>query len=259
MPTRQFQFRNRLGLRLSGTIEMPEGRALGWALLAHCFTCGKNSLPTVRMARTLATLGIGALRFDFAGLGESEGAFSETTFSSNVEDILCAAEAMSESGIPPGLLVGHSLGGAAVIAAAARMTGARAVAAIAAPFEVAHVFHHVDRSDLQRMEAGEGQVARIAGRALAVGRSFVQDALAHDQRARVASLNCPLLLLHSPHDKVVDIHHARSIYMAARHPKSYVSLGDADHFLSGPGEPEHVARLICAWAGRYVAHGASPN
>lgn len=252
MPTRSFEFLNQNGHRLSGSLEMPEGIQRGWALFAHCFTCGKNNLAAVRIARTLASVGIGVLRFDFTGLGDSEGSFAESSFALNVQDLVLAADAMQVAGMPPDLLIGHSLGGSAVLAAGSRIACARAVATIAAPFDVTHVLHLLDPVGLARLASEDSPTVRVVGRPMSVGKAFMEDLRAHDQGARIATLLRPLLLLHAPHDRTVDIENATQIFLAARHPKSFVSLDDADHLLSRREDAEHVAQLIATWASRYL-------
>ncbi|BEP51935.1 MULTISPECIES: bifunctional alpha/beta hydrolase/OsmC family protein [Variovorax] len=252
MPTRPFEFLNRNGHRLSGSLEMPEGIPRGWALFAHCFTCGKNNLAAVRIARTLASVGIGVLRFDFTGLGGSEGNFADASFSLNVQDLVSAASAMEAAGMPPRLLIGHSLGGSAMLAAADRIAGAHAIATIAAPFDVAQVLHLLDPAGLARLQTEGQALVQVIGRPMAVGKAFVDDLRTHDPGARIAALHRPLLLLHAPQDHTVDIENATRIFLAARHPKSFVSLDDADHLLSKREDAEQVARLIATWADRYL-------
>ncbi|MDM0001058.1 bifunctional alpha/beta hydrolase/OsmC family protein [Variovorax sp. J22P240] len=252
MPTRPFDFHNREGRRLSGSLEMPEGVRRGWALFAHCFTCGKKNLAAVRIARTLASAGIGVLRFDFTGLGESEGNFADSSFSMNVGDLVSAAHAMQAAGMPPDILIGHSLGGAAILAATGDIASARAVATIAAPFDVAHLLHLLDPEGLARLEIQAQSLVQVAGRPLSVGKTFVDGLRGHDQGVRIAALRRPLLLLHAPRDQTVDIENATHIFLAARHPKSFVSLDEADHLLSSRNDAEHAANLIAAWASRYL-------
>lgn len=257
MPTRSFDFFNREGQRLSGSLEMPEGVQRGWALFAHCFTCGMKNLAAVRIARTLASMGVGVLRFDFTGLGDSEGNFSDSSFSMNVQDLVSAAGAMQAAGMPVDILIGHSLGGAAILAAAGDIASARAVATIGAPFDVAHLLHLLDPEGLSRLEAQEQTRVHVLGRPLSVGKAFIDDLRGHDQGGRIAALRRPLLLLHAPLDQTVDIENATRIFFAARHPKSYVSLDKADHLLSGRADAEHVAQLIATWASHYLPEPAA--
>ncbi|KQX18717.1 MULTISPECIES: bifunctional alpha/beta hydrolase/OsmC family protein [unclassified Sphingomonas] len=251
MPTQVFDFDGG-SHRLSGRLELPEGTPRGWALFAHCFTCGKDQWVAVRIARALAAIGIGTLRFDFAGIGASEGTLAGSSFAADRRDLIAAAEAMAAAGHAPALLVGHSLGGAAALAAAGDIPSIKAVATIAAPFDVAHVLRHFDEASVDAIERdGEADVM-LAGRTFRIGKPFLDDLRRHDLGARIAVLHRPLMILHGPFDEVVDIENATSIFLAARHPKSFVSLDKADHLLTGPGEAEHVARLIAAWAAPYL-------
>lgn len=251
MTTRPFDFTGSRGQRLSGALDAPDGSARGYAVFAHCFTCAKNSLAATRISRALATLGIGVLRFDFAGLGQSEGEFADATFSADVADLGAAAVAMTEAGLAPSLLVGHSLGGAAVLAAASGLPQIKAVVTIGAPFDVAHVSGQFGDSLAAIAEQGEA-VVTLGGRPLTVRRSFIDDLAHHDQAGRIAALHRPLLILHAPRDAVVGIDNASAIFMAARHPKSFVSLDDADHLLTRAADAAYAAQVIGAWASRYL-------
>ncbi|UAJ11327.1 bifunctional alpha/beta hydrolase/OsmC family protein [Glacieibacterium megasporae] len=252
MSTRPFDFANAAGHRLSGRLELPAGPPHAWALFAHCFTCGKDNLAAVRIARRLAGAGIAVLRFDFTGLGASEGDFAATNFTLNVADLVAAAAAMTAADMPPTLLIGHSLGGAAVLAAAGSLPDILAVATIAAPFDVAHVLAQVSPDALAEIERSGMADVRLGGRPFTLGKQFVDDVRKHDQNARIASLKRPLLLLHAPRDKVVTIDNATQIFLAAHHPKSYVSLDGADHLLSNPRDADFAADMIAAWASRYL-------
>lgn len=252
MATQSFEFQSPRGYRLSGRIEQPETTLRGWAILAHCFTCGKEGLASVRVGRALALAGIGVLRFDFAGLGTSGGAFADATFASDVGDLIAAGAAMTEAGMAPGLLVGHSLGGAAVLAAAGEMLMIKAVATIAAPSDVAHVLHHFDPDSIRRIEAdGEAEVS-LANRPFVVRKGFIDDLRRHDLEARIAELRRPLLILHAPRDATVGIENAARIFAAAKHPKSFVSLDDADHLLTRRADADYAATIVSAWASRYL-------
>ncbi len=252
MPTRPFDFHNAAGDRLSGRLELPVGSTKAWALFAHCFTCGKDNKAAVRISRRLAGAGIGVLRFDFTGLGTSEGEFGAAGFSHNVQDLIAAAGAMTDAGMPPMLLVGHSLGGAAVIAAMASLPGIHAVATIAAPFDVEHALHQFDPKGLETIEREGSGVVAIGSRPFTVRKEFVASLREQDQGARLAKLKRPLLLLHSPIDQVVGIENVTSMYLAAKHPKSFVSLDGADHLLSNARDADFAADMISAWAGRYL-------
>lgn len=252
MPSRNFRFSSPAGYELDGRLELPDAPVRGWALLAHCFTCGKDSLAAVRIGRALARAGIGTLRFDFAGLGGSGGEFGEGSFAADVRDLIAASEAMVAAGMPPSLLIGHSLGGAAALAAAAAMPKVRAVSTIGAPFDVAHVLDLFDPAALSAIEtAGEAEV-RLAGRNFHVRKSLIDDLRKHDQPSRIASLGRPLLVLHAPNDQVVSIDNASRIFAAAAYPKSMVSLDHADHLLTRQNDVDYAAAIIVSWAARYL-------
>ena len=246
-----FEFEGEQGSRLIGKLDLPDGPPRSYALFAHCFTCTKESLAAVRIGRALAGQGIGVLRFDFTGLGQSGGDFADSTFSGSVKDVLAAARAMRNASIEPTLLIGHSLGGAAVLAAAADLPNVKAIATIGAPFDVQHVTR-LFGEDLQTLlEQGEAEV-KLGGRAFKMRRSFIDDLGAHDQGQRIGGLRRALLVLHAPMDRTVDIDNAAQIFQAARHPKSFVSLDDADHLLTRSADSAYAAEVICAWATRYV-------
>jgi len=246
-----FEFEGEQGSRLIGKLDLPDGPPRSYALFAHCFTCTKESLAAVRIGRALAGQGIGVLRFDFTGLGQSGGDFADSTFSGSVKDVLAAARAMRNASIEPALLIGHSLGGAAVLAAAADLPNVKAIATIGAPFDVQHVTR-LFGEDLQTLlDQGEAEV-KLGGRAFKMRRSFIDDLGAHDQGQRIGGLRRALLVLHAPMDRTVDIDNAAQIFRAARHPKSFVSLDDADHLLTRSADSAYAAEVICAWAARYL-------
>jgi|AraplaMF_Col_mMF_1032025.scaffolds.fasta_scaffold00048_54 putative redox protein len=251
MQSKVFDFVGAVGQKLAGRLDLPDHPPRGYALFAHCFTCTKNSLAAVRIARALAARGFGVLRFDFTGLGGSEGRFAEGGFSGDVADLLSAAAEMSKAGMAPSLLVGHSLGGAAVLAAATELPDLAAVATIAAPFDVQHVTHLFKDGLETILEKGEAEV-QLGGRPFTIRRSFVDDLRNHDQAARIARLHHPLLVLHSPVDQTVGIENASAIFLAAKHPKSFVSLDNADHLLTRESDATYAADLIATWASRYL-------
>jgi len=239
------------GAELAARLELPAGPVRAFALFAHCFTCTKDGLAARRIAGGLAAAGVAVLRFDFTGLGSSEGDFANTNFSSNVEDLVRAADYLRTNYEAPTILIGHSLGGAAVLAAAARIAEAKAVVTIGAPADVTHVLQQLGGSLNQIMSAGEAEVT-LAGRAFRIRRSFVEDAEVQRLEDKIRTLGKALLVLHAPRDEVVGIDNASRIFLAARHPKSFISLDDADHLLSRPQDASYAAGVIAAWAARYV-------
>ncbi|MFW6204198.1 MAG: alpha/beta fold hydrolase [Actinomycetota bacterium] len=239
------------GEALAGRLDLPDGPVRAVALFAHCFTCGKDIVAASRISRALTERGISVLRFDFTGLGESDGEFANATFSSNVDDLVRAADHLRATAAAPTLLVGHSLGGAAVLAAAHRIPEVRAVATIGAPADPAHVSGLFDQQRDDIETDGEATVT-LAGRPFQVRREFLADIASQPQQARIAKLGRALLVLHASGDEIVGIDNARIIYEAARHPKSFVSLDDADHLLSRRGDAEYAAAMIAAWADRYL-------
>jgi uncharacterized OsmC-like protein/fermentation-respiration switch protein FrsA (DUF1100 family) len=257
MPSERFDFSNPEGLRLSGLLDNPSGEARAYALFAHCFTCGKDVHAAKRIAEGLNALGIAVLRFDFTGLGSSEGEFANTTFSSNVADLVAAADELRRKKQAPAILIGHSLGGAAVLAAAAAVAEARAVVTIAAPSDPAHVTG-LFKERLEEIGAhGEVEV-KLAGRPFRIRRAFLDDVAEQSLVRHISSLRKALLIFHSPTDEVVGIDNASRIFAAARHPKSFVSLADADHLLSRRSDAAYVANLIAAWAERYLEMAPKP-
>ena len=251
MPTERFQFTGEGGHQLAATLDTPDGAIHAYALFAHCFTCGKDVLAAKRIAVALAARGIAVLRFDFTGLGSSEGDFANSTFSSNVADLVRAANHLRETRKAPAILIGHSLGGAAILAASGQIPEAKAVVTIAAPSDPAHVTHlFKDRIEDIRTQ-GKVEV-QLAGRPFYITREFLDDIAEHNLMAHVATLHKALLVMHSPTDDTVGIDNATAIFVAAKHPKSFVSLSGADHLLNGRRDAAYVADVIAAWAERYV-------
>ncbi|MDX2275528.1 MAG: alpha/beta hydrolase [Hyphomonadaceae bacterium] len=243
------------GADLSARLEWPHAQARAFAIFAHCFTCGKDSSAAVRISRALAAHGVAVLRFDFTGLGNSGGDFAATSFSSNVGDLVAAAAYLRSNHAAPALLVGHSMGGAAVLAAADQIPETRAVATIGAPADVGHVAHHLARHADEIARNGEAEV-NLAGRPFTFRSQFLEDLTLHDQATRVANLKRPLLVLHAPRDETVGIDNASRIFQAAKHPKSFVSLDDADHLLTRAEDAQYAADVIAAWGARYLPTGA---
>jgi len=251
VPSERFQFTGSESQQLAAALDLPEREPLAYALFAHCFTCGMDVLAARRIAVALAAKGIAVLRFDFTGLGSSEGDFANSTFSSNVADLVRAADHLRETRKGPAILIGHSLGGAAILAAAGQIPDARAVVTIAAPSDPAHVTGlFKDRIEDIRKQ-GKVEVS-LAGRPFHISSEFLDDIAEHGLMAHVAKLHKALLIMHAPTDDTVGIDNATRIFIAAKHPKSFVSLADSDHLLTGKRDAVYVADVIAAWATRYL-------
>ena len=247
----RFEFAGSDGQMLSARIDLPAVEPIACAVFAHCFTCSKDSRAATYISSALAEKGIATLRFDFTGLGESEGEFDGTTFSHNVSDIVAAASALREVYRAPTLLVGHSLGGSAVLAAAGQIPEAVGVATIGAPFEPKHVARLFDASLEEIEEKGHAAVT-LGGRQFVIRKTFLEDLQKHCNADRISELKKALVVFHSPQDNIVGIDNARMIYQAARHPKSFVSLDGADHLLSRRSDSRYVAEVLAAWSSRYL-------
>ncbi len=246
------QFENRAGVRLIGNLEMStRDKPRASAVFAHCFTCGRDIRAAREITARLADAGFAVLRFDFTGLGESEGDFADTHFSSNLDDLEDAASWLAKELAPPQLLVGHSLGGAACLAVTERIDSVRAVATIGAPSTPDNVIRHFDDRVDEIMQEGSAEV-ELAGRRFRIRRDFIEDARNHDLGERLRQLGRSLLVMHSPVDRVVSIDHAQRIFSAAKHPRSFISLDDADHLLRDPADAHWAAAIIAAWAARFV-------
>jgi putative redox protein len=249
--TDRVEFQGSQGQTLAARLDRPATPPVAYALFAHCFTCGKDVHAAQRIAAGLAERGVAVLRFDFTGLGHSEGEFANTDFTSNVEDLIAAAAFLRQRYAGPQLLIGHSLGGAAVIAAAGRIEDARAVATIGAPADPEHVAHLFADARETIETQGTAQV-EIAGRRFRIGRRFLQDIAAQTLHDDLGELRKALLVFHAPRDGIVGIDNATRIFTAAKHPKSFVSLDDADHLLSRRADASFVAQVLAAWADRYI-------
>jgi uncharacterized OsmC-like protein/alpha/beta superfamily hydrolase len=258
MPSERFEFPNANGEKLSALLERPMAQPVAFALFAHCFTCGKDNLAAKRIAQALTARGIAVLRFDFTGLGASEGEFANTTFSSNVADLVAAADHLRKMHQAPAILIGHSLGGAAVLAAASQVPEARAVATIAAPADPAHVTGLFQQHVADIHEKGEVEVA-LAGRPFRIRKEFLDDVAMQKLEHCVRDLRKALLVLHSPTDDLVGIDNASAIFTVAKHPKSFVSLHGADHLLSKRRDAVYVADVIAAWSERYLDMVPEPD
>ncbi len=251
MPTERFQFTGSEGQQLAAALDIPDGPARAYALFAHCFTCGKDGLAAKRIAVALAAKGIAVLRFDFTGLGSSEGDFANSTFSSNVADLVRAADHLRTTRQAPALLIGHSLGGAAILAAADQIPQAKAVVTIAAPSDPTHITGLFADSIEKILKDGQAEVS-LAGRPFTIKREFLDDVAEQGLMTHVAKLHKALLVMHAPADDTVGIDNATRIFVTAKHPKSFVSLAGADHLLSNRRDSAYVAEVVAAWASRYL-------
>ncbi|HEX8568425.1 MAG TPA: bifunctional alpha/beta hydrolase/OsmC family protein [Caulobacteraceae bacterium] len=258
MIVEKFEFPNARGESLAAVLDRPPGEPRAYALFAHCFTCGKDVLAARRLAAALTEHGLAVVRFDFTGLGASEGEFANTNFTSNVADLVAAAHALREQGHAPAVLIGHSLGGAAVLAAAGDVPEARAVVTIGAPFDPAHVAHSFpDQVEAIRRD-GEGEV-KLAGRPFRITRAFLDDVFSQRQAERIEHLHKALVIFHSPEDETVGVENATQIFRAAKHPKSFISLEKSDHLLTDPGDAAYVGGVIAAAVERYLPAAAAPS
>lgn len=251
MPRIEAVFQNPQGESLSGLLEIPSGAIKSYALFAHCFTCSKDNPAAARIALALAERGIAVLRFDFTGLGNSKGDFSDTNFSSNLQDLLAAARYLEQQYAAPALLIGHSLGGSAVLAVAQDLPSVKAVITIGAPATASHV-KHLFADSFRELQDKQSVPVELAGRSFNIKRQFIDDLEKYNSVAHIGALRKALLIFHAPLDNIVSIDEAARIYAAARHPKSFVSLDHADHLLTGSEDSRYVAEVLSAWASRYL-------
>lgn len=257
-PNEAIRFPGADGQQLSARLDRTMGAPRAYALFAHCFTCSKDSLAAARISRALAMQGIAVLRFDFTGLGSSAGDFANSNFSSNVADLMAAANFLREHYAAPKLLIGHSLGGAAVLAAASRVPEAVAIATIAAPFRPDHIRHLLKPATAEIEARGEADVS-LGGRTFRIKQQFLDDLASYNTQDTIAQLRKALLVFHSPADTTVDVQNAAQIFLAAKHPKSFVSLDNADHLLTRKADSAYVAAVLAAWASRYIGDAASAS
>ncbi len=252
MKSEKIIFKNQSNEELAGRLELPDTEPQAFAIFAHCFTCGKDASAATRIARAMASKGYGTLRFDFTGLGNSDGDFSNTNFSSNVGDLISAAQYLEKNFQAPKILIGHSLGGAAVLVAGTKIKSVKAIVAIAAPSDPGHVAHlFADKSEaIARDGAAE---VNLAGRKFTVKKQFLDDISEQKLVELLPHLGKAVLIAHSPVDELVSVDHAAKIYTAAHHPKSYISLDKANHLLTRKEDSDWIAGLIAAWATRYVS------
>jgi uncharacterized OsmC-like protein/pimeloyl-ACP methyl ester carboxylesterase len=254
----KISFPGAFGDQLAARLDRPDVQPLAYALFAHCFTCSKDVYAATHISRSLAKRGIAVLRFDFTGLGSSGGDFANTNFSSNVDDLVRAADHLREHFRAPSILIGHSLGGAAALVAAGRIDEVRAIATIGAPSDPAHVSLHFSEA-LPNVKAEGELTLSIAGRRFRIRKQLLDDINDQNLNAVLAHLRKALLIMHSPQDEIVDIAHARRIYEAALHPQSFVSLDDADHLLTRQRDADYVAGILSAWAARYLEIESTPD
>lgn len=250
MAREKITFEGHDGSTLAARLDLPSGPHLATALFAHCFTCSKDIPAARRIAARLAGMGIAVMRFDFTGLGHSEGEFANTSFTSNVEDLLAACQYLEGRGMTPSMLIGHSLGGAAVLKAASQLPQIKAVATLGAPFDPEHVTHNFADALPEIRQNGVAEVS-LGGRPFKIGAKFVEDVASAALAPAIAQLNAALLVLHAPQDAIVSIDNASQIFLAAKHPKSFVTLDDADHLISRAADAEYAAEVIATWASRY--------
>ncbi len=251
MPTERISFAGHDGNQLAARLDLPDGPVLATALFAHCFTCSKDIPAARRISARLAGMGIAVLRFDFTGLGHSGGEFANTTFTSNVEDLIAAAQYLAGRNIAPSLLIGHSLGGAAVLRARAGIPTVKAIATLGAPADPGHVSHHFENALPEIQQQGSAEVT-LGGRPFRIGKAFVDDISESALTPAIADLKAALLVLHAPLDETVSVDNASTIFLAAKHPKSFVTLDDADHLITRASDAEYAADVIAAWVTRYV-------
>ncbi|SFB56591.1 putative redox protein [Amycolatopsis marina] len=249
--SRKLEFPGSLGARLSARLELPEVAPRAYALFAHCFTCGKDSIAAARISRALTEYGIAVLRFDFTGLGQSGGDFGNTGFRSNIDDVVSAANHLRAVLAAPAILIGHSLGGAAVLAATPRIPEVRAVVTVGAPADPGHVAHLLENSRAEIEQRGEADV-RLGGRTFRIRQQFLDDIAGQQQVERIRRLGAALMVMHSPIDDIVSVDNARQIFDAARHPKAFIAIDGADHLLTKSADAEFVAAVLAPWAIRYV-------
>src|SRR5210317_1133513 len=256
MQDKKIRFDNDAGHSLAGLMALPEAEPRAYALFAHCFTCSKNLKAATNIARALTDSGIAVLRFDFTGLGQSEGDFADTNFSSNVSDLLAAARFLEENYRAPEILLGHSLGGTAILQAAAEVPSAVAVATIGSPSDPGHVRHLFAGAEETLRDEGVAEV-NLGGRPFTIKRQFLDDLERHELPSAVKSLRKALLIMHAPLDDIVGIDNASALFANALHPKSFISLDDADHLLTREADSLYAGRVLAAWASRYLEGGES--
>lgn len=251
MPTERITFPGHNANQLAARLDLPNGPVLATALFAHCFTCSKDIPAARRIAARLSSMGIAVLRFDFTGLGHSEGEFANTSFSTNVQDLIAATSYLADRGMAPSILIGHSLGGAAVLKTAGQVAGIKAVVTLGAPFDPEHVTHNFAEALEDIRRDGRAEV-NLGGRPFTISQEFVEDVSRAALTEAIAGLNAALLVMHAPLDNIVGVENASQIFLAAKHPKSFVTLDSADHLISRGEDAEYAADVMAAWLSRYV-------
>jgi putative redox protein len=251
MPSKKITFTGSQGHKLSAKMDLPEGEPKAYALFAHCFTCSKDLKAVGNITTSLAEIGYATLRFDFTGLGQSSGDFEDTNFSSNIDDLIAAYEFMQQEYQAPSVLIGHSLGGAAVLQAAHKMDNVQAVATIAAPADPSHVIENFEMNLEEIMEKGEAKV-QLEGRPFVIKKQFIEDLEKERMEHSISTLKRALIIFHSPIDNTVGIDNASQIFNAAKHPRSFISLDTADHLLSNKSDSLYVGKVLGTWAERYI-------
>ncbi|MFT7433075.1 MAG: putative OsmC-like protein/alpha/beta superfamily hydrolase [Alphaproteobacteria bacterium] len=248
---KKIEFKGALGETLAARLDEPVGKIKAYAIFAHCFTCGMNIAAASRIAKSLSDMGIAVLRFDFTGLGESEGNFADTNFTTNVQDIIKAAEYMRQNLKAPSILIGHSLGGAAVLEAGDDIPEIKAVVTIGAPADTAHIAHHFSEHEVEIKAKGAAQV-NLAGRPFTIQEQFLTDVRSQNLKKSIGELDRALLVMHAPLDETVGIDNAAKIFLAAKHPKSFVTLNNADHLLTKKQDAKYAASIISSWVAPYI-------
>lgn len=251
MKNKEITFQNKKGQTLSAKLEIPQGEVIGYALFAHCFTCNKNLSAVRNISKALNNNNIAVLRFDFTGLGESEGDFKDTNFSSNIDDLIAAADYLEKENKAPSIIIGHSLGGAAVVFAANKITSIKAVVTIGAPSDPEHV-SHLFESGIEEIQKTGKATLNIGGRPFTIEKQFIEDISQKNMKQALQILKKPILILHSPQDTTVEIKNASEIYQASWHPKSFISLDGADHLLTNRQDSIYAGKVIATWAERYI-------
>lgn len=252
MKTLQILINTSSGINLSARLDMPDEHYKATALFAHCFTCGKDILAASRISRRLLQLGYAVLRFDFAGIGASDGDFSETNFSTNINDVIDAVVWLKSNYQAPELIIGHSLGGTAILAAASAIPEAKGFVVIGSPSDPIHILKLIDKPSLGEIEKNGVADVNLEGRMFRVKKQFLDDVAKQNVLIEVSKIQKPLLIMHSPEDKTVPIEHATNIFRAATHPKSFVSLGNADHLITSKIDAEFIADIVASWSNRYI-------